>query len=106
MFLTGSLQIGWEERQDGRVALGQLEKMAGSSLLDFQLLWALQVAAKLETELGLPAIANEYQKKALQLQQTIQRNYWSADKKLFADTKDKDPLFTTCKYIGNTYQYN
>jgi glycogen debranching enzyme len=58
--------------------------------LDFQLLWALQVAAKLETELGMPAIANEYQKKASQLQQTIQRNYWNADKKLYADTKDKD----------------
>ena len=28
--------------------------------------------------------------KALQLQQTIQRNYWNADKKLYADTRDKD----------------
>src|SRR5436190_7547479 len=69
---------------------GPIGTDGSSSLLDFQLLWALQVAAKLETELGLPAIASEYQKKALQLQQTIQRNYWSTDKKFYADTKDKD----------------
>ena len=61
-----------------------------SSLLDFQLLWALQVAAKLETELGLPAMAASYRQKALQLQQTIQRHYWTPDKKLYADTRDKD----------------
>ncbi|HEY5967160.1 MAG TPA: alpha-L-rhamnosidase N-terminal domain-containing protein [Chitinophagaceae bacterium] len=81
----------WVEGKTGWPGgVGPIGKDGSSSLLDFQLLWALQVAAKLETELGLPAIANEYQKKALQLQQTIQRNYWNADKKLYADTKDKD----------------
>jgi hypothetical protein len=61
-----------------------------SSLLDFQLLWALQIAAKLETDLGMPAMATAYKQRALQLQQTIQRNYWDADKKLYADTREKD----------------
>jgi hypothetical protein len=31
-----------------------------------------------------------YQQKATQLQQTIQRNYWNAGKKLYADTRGKD----------------
>ena len=81
----------WVEGKTGWPGgVGPIGKDGSSSLLDFQLLWALQVAAKLETELGMPAIANEYQKKARQLQQTIQHNYWNPDKKLFADTKDKD----------------
>ena len=70
--------------------VGPIGKDGSSSVLDFQLLWALQVASKLESELGMSAIANEYQKKATQLQQTIQRNYWDASKKLYADTRDKD----------------
>ena len=61
-----------------------------SSLLDFQLLWALQIASKLETELGMPAMSAVYKQRSLQLQQTIQRKYWDADKKLYADTRDKD----------------
>jgi hypothetical protein len=81
----------WVEGKTGWPGgVGPIGKDGSSSLLDFQLLWALQVAVKLETELGSPGIASEYQKKTLQLQQTIQRNYWSADKKLYADTKDKD----------------
>jgi len=81
----------WVEGKTGWPGgVGPIGKDGSSSLMDFQLLWALQVAAKLESELGLAAIANEYQKKASQLQQTIQRNYWNEDKKLYADTKDKD----------------
>ena len=81
----------WVEGKTGWPGgVGPIGKDGSSSLLDLQLLWALQVAAKLESELGLPAIAGDYQKKALQLQQTIQRNYWKADKKLYADTKDND----------------
>ena len=81
----------WVEGKTGWPGgVGPIGKDGSSALLDLQLLWALQVAAKLESELGSPAIAKEYQKKATQLQQTILRNYWSADKKLFADTKDID----------------
>lgn len=81
----------WVEGKTGWPGgVGPIGKDGSSSLLDLQLLWALQIAAKLETELGSPAIAVEYQKSALQLQQTIQRNYWNADKKMYADTKDKD----------------
>jgi len=70
--------------------VGPIGSDGSSSLLDFQLLWALQTAAKLESELGLPGMATLYLQKASQLQQTIQRNYWNADKKLFADSRDKN----------------
>lgn len=81
----------WVEGKTGWPGgVGPIGKDGSSSLLDFQLLWALQVAAKLEMELGLPAIANEYNKRAAHLQQMIQRNYWDTGKKLYADTKDHD----------------
>jgi hypothetical protein len=81
----------WVEGKTGWPGgVGPIGKDGSSSLLDLQLLWALQVAAKLESELGIPGMASIYQQKASQLQQTIQHNYWNPEKKLFADTKDKD----------------
>jgi hypothetical protein len=70
--------------------VGPIGSDGSSALLDLQLLWALQIASKLESELGIPGMASLYQQKALQLQQTIQRNYWNANKKLYADTKNKN----------------
>ena len=81
----------WVEGKTGWPGgVGPIGKDGSSSLLDLQLLLAFQTAAKLESELGLPAMSSLYQQKAAQLQQTIQRSYWDANKKLFADTKDKD----------------
>lgn len=81
----------WVEGKSGWPGgVAPIGKDGSSSLLDFQLLWALQVAAKLEAELGLPAMKQLYEQKAAQLQRTIQNHYWDADKKLYADTKDKD----------------
>jgi len=81
----------WVEGKTGWPGgVGPIGKDGSSALLDFQLLWALQVAAKLESELGIPGMASIYQQKSLQLQQTILRNYWNDNKKLFADTKDKN----------------
>lgn len=61
-----------------------------SSVLDLQLLWALQLASKLETQLGIPAMAARYREKAELLKQTIQKKYWDASRKLYADTDEKD----------------
>jgi alpha-L-rhamnosidase len=81
----------WVEGKTGWPGgVGPIGKDGSSSLLDLQLLLALQTAAKLESELGIPALANEYNKKAAQLQQTIQRSYWNAERKLYADTKEKN----------------
>jgi alpha-L-rhamnosidase len=53
---------------------------------DFQLLWAYQWSAEMEAQLGMPAFADLYSKKAAQLQQTIRTKYWSNAKQLFAET--------------------
>jgi hypothetical protein len=67
-----------------------VSKNGTSSVLDLQLLWAYQLADELEQNLGNKAIAAEYQAKAVQLQQTILKKYWDADKKMFADNEDKE----------------
>jgi alpha-L-rhamnosidase len=81
----------WVEGKTGWPGgVGPIGSDGSSSLLDFQLLWALQIAAQLESDLGLPAMSAMYKQKASQLQKTIQLNYWDTDKKLYADTRDKD----------------
>jgi hypothetical protein len=81
----------WVEGKTGWPGgVGPVGKDGSSSLLDFQLLLALQTAAKLEADLGMTAMKNFYEQKALQLQQSVKHNYWDTEKKLFADTRDKD----------------
>ena len=81
----------WVEGKTGWPGgVGPIGSDGSSSLLDFQLLWALQLAAQLELQLGFNAMADAYRQKAVQLQQTIRRSYWNAEKKLFADTRDKN----------------
>jgi alpha-L-rhamnosidase len=65
-------------------------KDGSSAVLDFQLLWALQVAADMEKQLGSKEYASVYTIKAFQLQKTIRTKYWDAQKKFYADTDDKD----------------
>ncbi|MBD1393663.1 alpha-L-rhamnosidase-related protein [Mucilaginibacter glaciei] len=60
-----------------------------SAILDMQLLWTYRQAAELEAQLGLPVYAQMYREKAAQLKATIQKKYWDAGKKLYADTRDK-----------------
>lgn len=61
-----------------------------SAALDFQLLWAYQLAAELENGLGMQEYAKQYQSAAVQLMQTIKKKYWDASKKIFADTPEKN----------------
>ena len=75
---------GWE------AGIPPMGKDGGSSSLDFQLLWAYQVAASLEHNLGLEELAAEYTKKAEQLKKTIKAKYWDEKNQLFADRIEKD----------------
>ncbi|WP_428328168.1 alpha-L-rhamnosidase C-terminal domain-containing protein [Mucilaginibacter sp.] len=61
-----------------------------SAILDMQLLLAYQQAEEMETKMGLPDFANLYRKKIIQLKQIIQNKYWNPDRKLYADTEDKN----------------
>lgn len=61
-----------------------------SAALDLQLLWAYQIAAKLEDSLGMKVFADEYKKRMATLTETIKRKYWDNKTQLFADTKEKN----------------
>jgi alpha-L-rhamnosidase len=61
-----------------------------SSVLDLQLLWAYQLAAALEAQIGMNEYANRYSAKAAQLKETISKRYWDETKGMFADTPEKN----------------
>jgi hypothetical protein len=61
-----------------------------SALIDLQLLWALQLAAHIEEELGMQDNAGFFTQKAAQLKETIQNKYWDEDRGLYADRSEKD----------------
>ena len=75
---------GWK---DGMAPFG---KDGSSAALDLQLLWAYQLAAELEKNLGMKEYAQQYETAATQLKTTIRKRYWDSSRMLFADTPDKD----------------
>ena len=60
-----------------------------SAALDLQLLMAYQTASLLEKQTGMQSFADIYSKQASQLKQSIVANYWSPQRKMFSDTKEK-----------------
>ncbi|RDB05805.1 alpha-L-rhamnosidase-related protein [Runella aurantiaca] len=81
----------WVDNQkEWRAGAGPMSANGTSAVLDFQLLWAYQVAADLETKLGNLVFAAQYQKEIATLKNTIRAKYWDATKKLFADREEKD----------------
>ena len=80
----------WAEGKGWHSGVPPFGKDGSSAALDLQLLWAYQIAARMEDSLGLKVFANEYTKRAEELTGTIKRKYWDNKKQLFADTKDKD----------------
>ena len=80
----------WAEGKGWQSGVPPIGTDGSSSALDLQLLWACQVAAKLEDSLGMKIFANEYRKKAALLTETVKRKYWDNTRQLFADTKEKN----------------
>jgi len=81
----------WVDNRKGwSGGVAPIGKDGSSAVLDFQLLWAYQTAADLESRLGMDAYALVYNNRAKQLMQTIQQKYWDATKGLYADTPEKD----------------
>ena len=76
--------------KEWRAGMGPMSANGTSAVLDFQLLWAYQVAADLETKLGNAAFASQYQQEIATLKKTIRAKYWDGAKKLFADREEKD----------------
>lgn len=65
-------------------------KDGNSSILDLQLLWAYQLAAELENNIGMKEYAALYKTAADKLKQVIKTKYWDASKELLADTPEKE----------------
>jgi alpha-L-rhamnosidase len=65
-------------------------KDGSSSVLDLQLLLAYQTAAELESNLGMEAYAQVYRRQAAQMVRTIRHKYWDENKRMFADTPEKE----------------
>jgi len=80
----------WAEGKGWQSGMPPFGEDGSSAALDLQLLWAYQIAARLEDSLGMKAFANEYSKRAAMLTQTIKTKYWDSKRQLFADTKEKE----------------
>ncbi|MGZ4048645.1 MAG: alpha-L-rhamnosidase-related protein [Bacteroidia bacterium] len=80
----------WAEGKGWQSGMPPFGTDGSSAALDLQLLWAYQVAARLEDSLGMRVFANEYKKRAAILTETIKRKYWDNTKQLFADTREKN----------------
>ncbi|MBS1505887.1 MAG: alpha-rhamnosidase [Bacteroidetes bacterium] len=79
----------WSEGGGWNSGVPPIGEDGSSAVLDFQLLLAYQTAARLENEIGLKELANNYSMAATKLTDAIKAAYWDESKKLFADTKEK-----------------
>jgi hypothetical protein len=61
-----------------------------SALIDLQLLWAYELAAEMEKELGMESFAALYGQCAEKLKDAIQRKYWDEKRGLYADRSERD----------------
>jgi hypothetical protein len=81
----------WVENRPGwSGGVAPVGKDGSSCVYDLQLLWACQVAAELEENLGMKAYADLYRTYINQISETIRIKYWDETKGLFADTPEKD----------------
>lgn len=80
----------WAQGKNWDRGVAPVGKNGNSAALDLQLLWAYQIAAELEQNLGMKEYTRRYQKNADQLRNTIRRKYWDNKTKMFADTPEKD----------------
>jgi hypothetical protein len=80
----------WVEHPRWSGGVAPIGKDGSSAVYDLQLLWAYQVAAELEKNMGMTAFARIYLDRAALLSETIKAKYWDDVRGLFADTQEKD----------------
>lgn len=81
----------WVDNNDNWNAGVALPGADGSNaVMDFQLLYAYEMAADLERHYGMKSYVDLYNQRATQLKATILKKYWREDKGLFSDLSDKD----------------
>jgi len=82
--------VDWANGQNWSMGSPPKGEDGCSAILDLQLLWAYEWAAEMEGQIGIKYYANQYKQKAARLRQTIRRKYWSAQRGLYADTREKN----------------
>jgi len=60
-----------------------------SSIQDLHFLTGLELAAEMESKLGMPAFAEKYNQMAARIKTGFKAKYWDSNRKLFADTPEK-----------------
>ncbi|RYE19926.1 MAG: alpha-rhamnosidase, partial [Sphingobacteriales bacterium] len=80
----------WVGAKDWHIGAGPRGKDGTSAMLDLQLLWAYQVAADIESKIGMKEYAALYLSYADQLKTTIRNKYWNSNREIFADRAEKD----------------
>ena len=80
----------WVEEKGWSAGIAPIGADGYSASLDLQLLWAYQLAAELEKNLGLPDYNKQYLAAAEKLKSVIKKKYWDATKGMFADRTEKD----------------
>jgi hypothetical protein len=78
----------WCETEGWQAGMAPVDAAGNSAALDLQLLWAYQIAAELEHDLGMESYSTEYRTRADQLKGTIRQKYWNEVAGFYADTKD------------------
>ena len=63
------------------------EEDGSSAPFDLLLMLAYGWAAAVEAKVGLPAMADVYRRREQQLRQTVQKLYWDAGRKLYAERR-------------------
>jgi len=80
----------WVDSEGWNSGVAPLSKDGGSAVVDIQYLWTLQVAARLEADLGESRYAEACRKEAEALAGKIRERYWDAGRQLFADTPERN----------------
>jgi alpha-L-rhamnosidase len=90
----------WIESEGWKNGMAPVGEKGFSSILDMQLLWAYQLAAQLEKEEGMIAMADLYTSRAIQLKKNIRNLYFDGKRKLLADTEEKNTFSQHANALG------
>ncbi|MGL6266329.1 MAG: alpha-L-rhamnosidase C-terminal domain-containing protein, partial [Chitinophagaceae bacterium] len=80
----------WCESPGWNAGVAPIGGNGHSAAMDFQLLWAFQLASEIENKLGSLAKSKEYKEASILLKSSIRKRYFSPGVQLFADTEEKN----------------
>jgi len=79
-----------ENNRKWKLGVPPIGDNGSSSILDLQLAMAFRLASQMERGLGYSQLADDYNRRAERIKQSVKASYWDKEKGLFADNADKD----------------